>query len=176
MRSKNSTTLIDWSSCVKSEADVNEEIARSDIPGEPLSAEEFYQAEFLTESMDEFQEDPTDMGCLFEGDMDFSIDDHQRRKGIFRNAIADSRKKWPDATIPYLISSFFSQHDRKVIAKAMGRYHKKTCIRFIGRTSEKAYIHIITGDKCSSKVGSTGRMQTVKLGPGCVRTGKASFT
>ena len=71
-----------------------------------------------------------------------------------RNAIKSSWRRWPNAIIPYVISSEFSQvhqdwllmlyphplrthhhfcifvqHERSVIAKAMQHYHTKTCIR-----------------------------------------------
>ena len=62
-----------------------------------------------------------------------------------KNAIRELWKKWPDATIPYVISSQFGSYERSVIAKAMKTYHSKTCIKFIPRTSEAAYIHLIKG-------------------------------
>ena len=35
---------------------------------------------------------------------------------------------------------------RGTIAKAMLEFHEKTCIRFVPRTIEKDYIHILKGD------------------------------
>ena len=175
----NINDLVDWSSIklpgsVDSEAEINEELASTDIPGEHLSPEDFHQADFVKESFATFQEDPIEFANLFEGDIDnVSMDDlKQMRKGESRNAIRDSWRKWPDATIPYIISNVFSQHERSVIAKAMKEYHDKTCIRFRPRTSEKAYIHIMKGNGCSSSVGRTGSQQTVSLGNGCVYTGR----
>ena len=63
---------------------------------------------------------------------------HVWNKNIFRdrsgeytkNAIKQLWKKWPDATIPYQISSSFSSYERSVIAKAMKTYHQKTCIKY----------------------------------------------
>ena len=81
-------------------------------------------------------------------------------------------KKWPGATIPYVISSQFGSYERSVIAKAMKTYHEKTCIKFIPRTSQSAYIHLMKGSGCSSTIGRTGRMQTVSLGQGCVYSGE----
>jgi hypothetical protein len=43
--------------------------------------------------------------------------------------------------------------------------------RFVPRTSESAYIHIVPGNGCSSSVGRTGRVQSVSLGQGCVYLG-----
>jgi len=172
----NINDLVDWSSIKlpgSMNADLNEDIASTDIPGEHLTPQDFHQADFVEESFDTFQEDPIEFAQLFEGDIDnVSMDDlRQMRKGESRNAIRDSWRKWPGATIPYIISSVFSQHERSVIAKAMKEYHDKTCIRFRPRTSEKAFIHIMKGNGCSSSVGRTGSQQTVSLGNGCVYTG-----
>ena len=51
------------------------------------------------------------------------------QEGGFRNAIRNESLKWPDAKIPYIISSDYSNEDRALIAKAMDGYHKNTCIR-----------------------------------------------
>ena len=89
-----------------------------------------------------------------------------------KNAIRELWKKWPGATIPYVISSKFGSYERSVIAKAMKTYHSKTCIKFVPRTSETAYIHLIKGSGCSSTIGRSGSMQTVSLGLGCVYSGE----
>jgi len=155
--------------------DSNADVAASDIPAQPLNPEDFHQGDFVKEMAD-FTEDPILMANLWEGDIDNVLEGDLKdivaqRDLNNRNAIRDSWRRWPDATIPYVISSSFSQHDRSVIAKAMGQYHKETCIRFRPRTSEKAYIHIIRGSGCSSSVGRTGSRQTVSLGNGCVYAG-----
>lgn len=36
--------------------------------------------------------------------------------------------------------------ERGTIAKAMSEFHTKSCIRFVPRTVEKDYIHILKGD------------------------------
>ena len=54
----------------------------------------------------------------------------QRSGEYTKNAIKQLWKKWPDATIPYQISSSFSSYERSVIAKAMKTYHQKTCIKY----------------------------------------------
>ena len=108
------------------------------------------------------------MAGLFEGDIEL----RSGGEGYFRNAIRDLSRKWPAAKIPYVISSKFGSRERSVIAKAMKTYHDKTCIKFVPRTSQTAYIHLVKGSGCSSTIGRTGRMQTVSLGQGCVYSGE----
>lgn len=43
--------------------------------------------------------------------------------------------------------------------------------RFVPRTNQRAYIHIVKGSGCSSSVGRTGNVQSVSLGNGCVYPG-----
>lgn len=88
-----------------------------------------------------------------------------------KNAIVDPSLRWPDANIPYVISASFPLYDRSVIARAFMEYHNKTCLRFVPRTNQRDYIHIIKGSGCSSNVGRTGGAQPVSLGNGCVYVG-----
>jgi len=176
----NINELVDWSSLklpndVEAQQGENDKLALEDIPGSPINPDDIRASDYVEEIAADYAEDgdPIESAGLFEGDIDnVSMDDmNQIRSGEQRNAIKDSWRKWPDATIPYLISSQFSQYERSVIAKAMKNYHDKTCIRFRPRTSERAYIHIVKGSGCSSSVGRTGSQQSVSLGNGCVYTG-----
>jgi len=158
--------------------DPNDLKTEEDIPGQALNPEDFRAGDMMNEMPMDFKEDPILLARLWEGDIANVLpDDLQQMMGKGnrtlqnRNAIRDSWRRWPDATIPYVISSEFSQHERSVIAKAMQQYHQKTCIRFRPKTSERAYIHIMKGSGCSSSVGRTGSRQTVSLGNGCVYAG-----
>jgi len=172
-------SLVDWSGIglpgkLISSAPENNEIAARDIPASPLSPDDFRAAEFVDEQDPIFIHDPLEKAGLFEGDIaNVTMDDLRKlRSGAYsKNAIRELWKKWPDATIPYIISSQFNTYERSVIAKAMKNYREKTCIRFIPRTSETAHIHIMKGSGCSSSIGRTGSRQTVSLGTGCVYTG-----
>ena len=151
----NINELVDWSS-VKlpgmEATEQNEEIANADMPGEHLSPDDFIAADFVKESFDGFGADPIEAAGLFEGDIENVLfDDLKASKG--RNAIRESWRKWPGATVPYVISSSFSTNERRVIAKAMKEYQGGTCIRFTPRTSEQAYIHIMKGNGYSSSIG-----------------------
>jgi len=170
--------LVDWDSMqipneLGTQGGINDKLAMSDIPGSPINPEDFRASDDVQELFNDFEDDPIESAGLFEGDIEnVSMDDLKLFKsGEQRNAIRDSWRKWPDATIPYLISSQFLSYERSVIAKAMKNYHDKTCIRFKPRTTEKAYIHIMKGSGCSSSVGRTGSSQSVSLGNGCVYTG-----
>jgi hypothetical protein len=75
--------------------------------------------------------------------------------------------------ISNLVCNYSDAVERSVIAKAIGEYHLRTCIKFRPRTTETDYIHLTKGNGCSSHVGRTGGAQPVTLGPGCVFTGIA---
>jgi len=179
-RSKDVNDRVDWSGTVLpggvlSSSDENERIAARDVPAQPLSLDEFRSAETIVEDdLSTGADDPIESAGLFEGDIDnVTMDDLRRlRSGDYsKNAIRELWKKWPGATIPYQISSQFSSYERSVIAKAMKTYHEKTCIKFVPRQSETAYIYLMKGSGCSSSIGRTGSRQTVSLGTGCVYSG-----
>ena len=86
-------------------------------------------------------------------------------------AVAGSHRRWRNAKIPYVIGQEYSSTfdkclylkelqfqmrlfslkiggmQRNVIANAMNRIHKLTCIRFIPRINEKDYIRISKDDE-----------------------------
>jgi len=141
-----------------------EELAKNDVVGKPISTEEYTASQPLDEDKDLTHLDTIINAGQFEGDIV-----KQNRK---RNAIVDNNKKWPNAIIPYLISSAFSSQERSVIANAIRTYETKTCIRFKARTTEADYIHILNGGsgQCYSMVGRQGGRQVVSIGTGCAYT------
>ncbi|CAL4206890.1 unnamed protein product, partial [Meganyctiphanes norvegica] len=178
----------------------------SDIPGHPLSPEDFEHSETMLfeEPNITMQVDPIELAGKFEGDiiildpqelklltesvntrpngrspnsLDAELDNEIPDDGgapVFakqRNAIINLDRRWPAGVIPYVISSSYRQEERATIARAISKYHSHTCIRYVPRTVEKDYIHILKGDGCSSSVGRVGGAQAVSLGLGCMYVG-----
>ena len=171
--------LVDWSAMELpgglSSGGLNEVLIEDDIPGSPLTPDDFQAADFVKDVPYDDEQDPIELAKLFEGDIDnVNMKDLRqlREPADTRNAIRDSWRKWPGGVLPYVISTAFGQYERSVIAKAMKQYHLKTCIKFKPRTNERAYLHIMKGSGCSSSVGRTGSVQSVSLGSGCVYTGE----
>ncbi|KAK4020421.1 hypothetical protein OUZ56_002401 [Daphnia magna] len=159
--------------------------SEKEIPGEPLNPTDFQKA--MTVSMDppprdKLGGDPIEIAGLFEGDIAGVVSADMAAgksfkpgksgtKATGKNAIVDMNLRWPSSVIPYVISASFVPNDRSVIARAMLEYHNKTCIRFVPRTNQRDYVHIMPGSGCSSNVGRTGGGQPVSLGSGCVYVG-----
>ncbi|XP_039262787.2 MAM and LDL-receptor class A domain-containing protein 1-like isoform X1 [Styela clava] len=89
---------------------------------------------------------------------------------------------WPKTTygtmagkvlIPYKIAAKYNRTEVAIIKSGMELYTKHTCIRFVPKKSEIAYIFITDAKGCWAYVGKTGySSQTVSLGrPGCVAKG-----
>ncbi|XP_023325705.1 zinc metalloproteinase nas-4 [Eurytemora carolleeae] len=175
----NINDLVNWETFqlpekIEAQQGGNDHLLIKDTPGSPINPDDFRASDSVDDESFgiDNHKDPIESAGLFEGDIDnVSMDELHEIGDSARNAIKDGWRKWPDATIPYLISNQFSQYERSVIAKAMKNYHDNTCIRFRPRTSETAYIHIMKGSGCSSSVGRTGSVQSVSLGNGCVYTG-----
>ncbi|XP_066973579.1 hatching enzyme 1.2-like [Macrobrachium rosenbergii] len=122
------------------------------------------------------EEDPIGSSGFFEGDIMVQSEDvlYQILEGDPKgqnSAVKNPRLLWPDGVIPYVISSSFSSNHRALIARAMQEYHDRTCVRFVPRTTQSDYIHILRGRGCSSTVGRAGGVQVVSLGSGCVYFG-----
>ncbi|KAK4296112.1 hypothetical protein Pmani_031374 [Petrolisthes manimaculis] len=156
----------------------------TDIPGAPLNPADFEKSEgMIHDTVDTSTEtDPIELAGLYQGDimlhsrdalLDLPPGDHGlvRLPRMGRSALIDVHRRWPNGIIPYVISQTYGEIERGTIAKAMSEFHTKTCIRFVPRTVEKDYIHILKGDGCSSSVGRVKGAQQMSLGPGCLYVG-----
>lgn len=72
-------------------------------------------------------------------------------------------------TIPYTTDGTIgtSQKAMRAIKASFADYHQYTCLRFVERQGERAYVHFRHGGGCSSPVGMTGGQNRITLGTGC---------
>nr|BAM93562.1 hatching enzyme [Pungitius sinensis] len=111
-------------------------------------------------------------GYLMEGDMLIPTK---------RNAIKCSNSRdsclWPKGAsgyveVPFEMSDNYDDTDKSVIYAAMNEFRAKTCIRFVPRRGETAYLSIQPRAGCYSSVGRVGFLQVVSLQRfGCVVNG-----
>uniref|UniRef100_A0A183C0X1 Metalloendopeptidase n=1 Tax=Globodera pallida TaxID=36090 RepID=A0A183C0X1_GLOPA len=81
----------------------------------------------------------------------YQSDIRQNTKRSKRNGVSRPAKLWPNARIPYVISTHYSPHERALLAKAVKQYHDRTCV-----------------DGCFSEVGRTSGVQVLSLDNGCM--------
>lgn len=97
-------------------------------------------------------------------------------KGEFERdlTLAATRKPWPKL-IPYDLYGLKAiPKARKAIGDAFKEFHKYTCLRFIPRKKEIAYLEFFKGDGCSSMVGYVrGRKNIISLNSACWTKGVA---
>jgi len=75
-------------------------------------------------------------------------------------------KKWPNNTVPYVLTKNISNHSR--IISAINEYNDRTNLHFKKRRSEKNFIQFVKGKKnCYSYVGMKGGFQQVYLEDRC---------
>uniref|UniRef100_A0A3P8UC90 Metalloendopeptidase n=1 Tax=Amphiprion percula TaxID=161767 RepID=A0A3P8UC90_AMPPE len=84
---------------------------------------------------------------------------------------------WPKSAngnveVPYTISPKYDNSERSTIIRAMKDFETRTCIRFVPRRSERAYLSIQSRYGCSSLLGRIGDRQKVSLQKfGCIDHG-----
>lgn len=94
------------------------------------------------------------------------------------NVWKDTRYKWPNARVPYVISPKYNDQERAVIAAAIEEWHSKTCIRFVAKENyDVDYLELTpddgTSNYCYSYVGRQGGRQFVKMyAPTCMAVGQ----
>ncbi|KAL1130831.1 hypothetical protein AAG570_012072 [Ranatra chinensis] len=109
---------------------------------------------------------PEELGEYAEGDILFP----PSLKPLAKNGVTTLASRWKSGKVPYILNGSFSSKDRNLIMAAFNEYHRKTCIKFIPRTSERDYVVITSGNTgCWSSVGKIGGAQEVNLqNPGCL--------
>ncbi|XP_022240922.1 low choriolytic enzyme-like [Limulus polyphemus] len=107
-----------------------------------------------------YQEDKeTPYGHLIQGDI-------MVPKGVAvrdRLAVKDERSKWSNGIVLYTIDSVYDDDEKKVIISALAEIEEQTCIQFVERKDEVAYIFITSKEGCWSNVGRLGEKQIVSL-------------
>ncbi|CAH1789737.1 unnamed protein product, partial [Owenia fusiformis] len=111
-------------------------------------------------------------GDLFEGDIVLpdGVEDPYSEEDNY-NAIRRASALWPGGVVPYTMSATMSSKDRTTFNAAIADYERYTCLRWVPRTTESAYVDIIRAGGCYSSVGRTGRKQSLSLGNGCWNKG-----
>lgn len=85
-------------------------------------------------------------------------------------ATSNLKLRWTNGIVPYVIDEAL-QSSRTLIQSAIDNFQGNTCIKFVPRTNQANYIHIVAGSGCYSSVGMQGGRQVVSLGDGCLDLG-----
>ncbi|XP_073348936.1 low choriolytic enzyme-like isoform X2 [Pagrus major] len=98
-----------------------------------------------------------------------------------RNAMKCVSKRysclWPKSSngnveIPFLLSKKYDNSEKTTILRALKDFETKTCIRFVPRAAQRAYLSIEPRYGCASLLGRTGDKQVLSLQRyGCVSHG-----
>ncbi|OXA58092.1 Zinc metalloproteinase nas-4 [Folsomia candida] len=98
------------------------------------------------------------------------------RKALFQplNFWRPERYKWPQGTLPYVLSPLYTSAERNIVLNAIAEWEAKTCVRFIPRQPHHVdYLEITPDDStssyCYSYVGRQGGRQLMKMFGECLR-------
>ncbi|XP_032223331.2 SCO-spondin isoform X3 [Nematostella vectensis] len=109
-----------------------------------------------------------DRHLFYQGDI--KVPHNSPRRRYSRAATSDPTKLWPNSVIPYRIADSITRRPEhaKILKGAIAEWERKTCLRFIERTTQTDYVEFYYGQGCNSDVGAmkTGR-QTTSIGKGC---------
>lgn len=104
-------------------------------------------------------------GDKFEGDIILETG------GDFRNIIPSDSKRWPNGIVPYNLGGEYSSSEKSLIRSSLAEMSSLTCLKFVQRTSQRAYIQVNKLGGCFSAVGFGNRKQQLSLAQGCLRKG-----
>nr|BBB02487.1 astacin metalloprotease [Patiria pectinifera] len=105
---------------------------------------------------------------IMEGDVvvGFNVNEYNTTRPL-ENAARNRNRRWPNGVVPYFIDNSFDSGARGRILGAIQRYHQTTCLRWVPRTNQRDYVHIVPRQGCFSAVGRTGGRQELSVGGTC---------
>lgn len=125
-----------------------------------------------------YKQNIEELSGQFEGDMVLTTDQERMLNGLDRTGLIDTNYRWPNNTVPYVLSDIFSQAQRDYIELGMRELERVSCVFFVPRTTEESFVSVEgDGSGCSSNVGHLGRgqqrvhLQLYPPGEGCFRIG-----
>lgn len=113
-----------------------------DVKTEMIGNDSDHQIEELADVENEIE-----YGELFEGDMDLTDDQLAAIIGE-RNVINGDNYRWPNNTVPYVLSEKHTKEQHEFIVKAMKEIESHTCITFKERSNENDYLQFEVGYFC----------------------------
>lgn len=78
----------------------------------------------------------------FEGDMVLTIDQERMLNGLDRTGLIDTSYRWPNNTVPYILSDIFSQEQKDYIELGMRELERVSCVLFVPRTTEETFVSV----------------------------------
>merc|ERR1712062_879320 len=105
---------------------------------------------------------------VFQGDIVLDPDEFERGWNETKSYASIKGGRWPGGRVPYVIDHKIGPIGIKAIQHAIKDYHQYTsCIRWVPRTHQRAYVRIYLGSGCSSPVGyRSGRVNQISLSQG----------
>lgn len=82
------------------------------------------------------------VGDGFRGDMLLSKDQLEELFAPARNGLISTKYRWPNKTVPYLLSTNHTQQHREYIERILKTIESVSCVKFIRRTNETDYVEI----------------------------------
>ncbi|XP_058942463.2 zinc metalloproteinase nas-8-like [Pocillopora verrucosa] len=86
-----------------------------------------------------------------------------------RAASSVDSERWPNAIIPYTFDCSIGNMESAVrsVKNAIKQWERKTCLRFVPRTNEKAYLEFFKDQGCWGHVGHHGYKTQISIGSDC---------
>ncbi|RMX51425.1 hypothetical protein pdam_00012610, partial [Pocillopora damicornis] len=83
-----------------------------------------------------------------------------------RAASSVDSERWPNAIIPYTFDCSIGNMESAVrsVKNAIKQWERKTCLRFVPRTNEKAYLEFFKDQGCWGHVGHHGYKTQISIG------------
>lgn len=89
-----------------------------------------------------YKQNIEELSGQFEGDMVLTNDQERMLKGLDRTGLIDTSYRWPNNTVPYILSDIFSQAQKDYIELGLRELERISCIVFVPRTTEETFVSV----------------------------------
>lgn len=74
--------------------------------------------------------------------MVLTVDQEQMLSGLDRTGLIDLSYRWPNNTVPYILSDIFSQAQKDYIELGLRELERVSCVYFVPRTTEEDFVSV----------------------------------
>lgn len=74
--------------------------------------------------------------------MVLTTDQERMLNGLDRTGLIDTSYRWPNNTVPYVLSDIFSQAQKDYIELGLRELERVSCVVFVPRTDEETFVSV----------------------------------
>lgn len=89
-----------------------------------------------------YKQNIEELSGQFQGDIVLTAEQERMLNGMDRTGLIDTSYRWPNNTVPYVLSDIFSQEQKDYIELGLREIERVSCLSFVRRTTEENFVGV----------------------------------